>query len=86
MRNQVQAASKAGIIADRIDSSNTKKWDEIEKKIKNDLVDFKTRDIINTETKDIRNILVAKAFYPYEEGLSKPPGDISDPVGFDIDD
>lgn len=39
MRNQIQAASKVGIIAERIDSSNQKKWDAIEKKIKNDELD-----------------------------------------------
>ena len=58
----------------------------ISKKIKNDIVDFKTRDVITKETKTIRELLIAKAFYPIEEGMEKPPGEISDPVGFDIDD
>ena len=58
----------------------------ISKKIKNDIVDFKTRDVITKETKTIRELLIAKAFYPIEEGMEKPPGEISDPVGFEIDD
>ena len=31
-------------------------------KVKNDLVDFKTREIVSEETKDIKNVLIAKAF------------------------
>ena len=55
-------------------------------KIKNDIIDFKSRDIITKETKNIRELLIAKAFYPLDEGVETPPGDISDPVGFNIDD
>lgn len=50
-------------------------------KIKNDLIDFKTREIISTETKNIRDLLVAKAFANGEFDES-PSGEISDPVGF----
>jgi len=37
------------------------------KKIRQDLIDFKTRDIISKETKNIRDLLVAKAFAHSDE-------------------
>lgn len=49
-------------------------------KIKQDLVDFKLRDIISKETKNIRDLLVAKAFAHYEN--NNPQTVVSDPVGF----
>jgi His-Xaa-Ser system protein HxsD len=51
--------------------------------IKRDLIDFKTREIITSETKDIKAILIAKAFANddiFDEG---PTGAIRDPAGFD---
>jgi len=60
-------------------------YEKIINKIKNDIIDFKSRDIVTKETKNIRDLLIAKAFYPLDEGVENPPGDISDPVGFNID-
>jgi His-Xaa-Ser system protein HxsD len=51
-------------------------------KIKRDLIDFQLRQIIATETKNIRDLLVAKAFSNGDFDQS-PEGEISDPVGFD---
>ena len=50
-------------------------------KIKQDLLDFKLRDIINKETRIIRELLIAKAFANYDDE-EDPTTDISDPVGF----
>jgi len=52
-------------------------------KIRNDLIDFKTRDIVSKETQNVRDLLIAKAFSHSDELDDSPPGDISDPVGFD---
>lgn len=52
-------------------------------KLENDLVDFNLRDIVTKETQNIRDLLVAKAFSNGEFD-ELPPGDISDPVGFNI--
>jgi His-Xaa-Ser system protein HxsD len=56
----------------------------LEQKIKSDLIDFKLRDIVNEETKNIRDILYVKAFSDFDEFDQQPPGEYSDPVGFDI--
>jgi His-Xaa-Ser system protein HxsD len=52
-------------------------------KFERDLIDYNLREIINNETKTVKELLIAKAFSngDYEE---TPPGDISDPVGFKI--
>jgi His-Xaa-Ser system protein HxsD len=50
-------------------------------KIKQDLIDFKLRDIVTKETQTIRELLVAKAF-AYDEEDSDPISEVSDPVGF----
>jgi His-Xaa-Ser system protein HxsD len=52
-------------------------------KLERDLVDFNLRDILTKETKNVRDLLIAKAFSngDFEEA---PPGEISDPVGFNI--
>ncbi len=55
---------------------------ELESRIRTDLVDFKTRDIIANETKTIRELLIAKAFSSSDEYEQRPPGEVSDPVGF----
>lgn len=52
-------------------------------KLNRDLVDFNLRDIITKETKNIRELLIAKAFSNGEFD-EEPPGSISDPIGFDI--
>jgi His-Xaa-Ser system protein HxsD len=51
-------------------------------KLERDVVDFNLREIVNKETKNIRDLLVAKAFSNGEFDES-PPGDASDLVGFD---
>jgi len=53
------------------------------KKLKEDLIDFKTREIIHIETRNIRELLIAKAFAHNDELENLPMGDINDPVGFD---
>lgn len=50
-------------------------------KLERDLIDFQLRDTISKETKNIRDLLVAKAFSNGEFD-EEPPGDVSDPVGF----
>lgn len=65
--------------------SDSKLPSDLEKKIKSDLIDFKLRDIVNEETKNIRDILYVKAFSDFDEFDQKPPGEYSDPVGFNID-
>ena len=62
---------------------NNDNFNSIEKKIRQDLIDFKTRDIITEETRNIRDLIIAKAFSKIDDFDSQPPGEISDPVGFD---
>lgn len=50
--------------------------------IKNDLADYKLREIIHHETQNIRELIIAKALSNYEEELTIS-SIISDPVGFD---
>lgn len=52
-------------------------------KVQRDIIDFDLRETINKETINIRELLIAKAFSNGEYDES-PPGDISDPVGFEI--
>jgi His-Xaa-Ser system protein HxsD len=52
-------------------------------KLERDLIDYNLRDIVTKETKNIRDLLVAKAFSNGEFD-ELPPGEISDPVGFNI--
>jgi His-Xaa-Ser system protein HxsD len=52
-------------------------------KLERDLIDFNLRDIVTKETKNVRDLLIAKAFSNGEFEES-PPGEISDPVGFDV--
>jgi His-Xaa-Ser system protein HxsD len=51
-------------------------------KLERDLVDFNLRDIVSKETRNVRDLLVAKAFSNGEFD-ELPPGDITDPVGYD---
>jgi len=56
-------------------------FEGLRNKIARDLIDFKLRDIVTKETKNIRELIIAKAFSYY--GLSEnPETDVSDPVGF----
>ena len=60
------------------------KEDELElylQKLERDLIDFQLRDTIVKETQNVRDLLVAKAF-SHGEFDEEPPGDVSDPVGF----
>lgn len=54
--------------------------EELIRKINRDLNDFKLRAIVSDETRNIRELLIAKAFAHYEE--EDPDSEISDPVGF----
>src|SRR5437762_14140149 len=54
---------------------------ELLDKIRQDLLDFKLRDIITKETKTVRELIIAKAFAYYEPEES-PTTSASDPVGF----
>lgn len=53
------------------------------RKLERDLIDYNLRDIVTKETKNIRDLLIAKAFSNGEFD-ELPPGEISDPVGFDV--
>jgi len=66
-------------------SDPKKEWniDSIVSKIKTDLIDFKTREIISNETKNIREILIAKAFANNDDFDETPPGNVNDPIGFE---
>jgi His-Xaa-Ser system protein HxsD len=52
-------------------------------KLERDIVDFNLRDIVTKETQNIRDLLVAKAFSNGEFD-ELPPGEISDPVGYNV--
>lgn len=52
-------------------------------KLERDLVDYNLRDIVTKETQNIRDLLIAKAFSNGEFD-ELPPGDVSDPLGFNI--
>jgi len=52
-------------------------------KLERDIIDFNLRDIVTKETKNIRELLIAKAFSNGEFD-EIPPGEISDPVGFNV--
>jgi len=50
-------------------------------KFERDLIDFQLRDTVTKETQNVRDLLVAKAF-SHGEFDEEPPGQVSDPVGF----
>jgi His-Xaa-Ser system protein HxsD len=52
-------------------------------KMERDLVDFNLRAIVTKETRNIRDLLIAKAFSNGEFD-EDPPGEISDPVGYNV--
>jgi His-Xaa-Ser system protein HxsD len=56
-------------------------YSDLISKVKQDLIDFKLRDIVTKETKEVRELIIAKAFAYYEIDET-PEQDISDPVGF----
>lgn len=70
----------------RISSTKKDEFDEEELivRIKNDLIDFKLREIVNQETHNIRELITAKAFAQYDFNINEENSfPISDPVGFD---
>jgi len=56
---------------------------ELKSRVKRDLVDFKTRDIVARETQVVRELLVAKAFANSDEYDEPPIGSITDIGGLD---
>lgn len=81
---ELQDHSTYSITLRPLDNANLKNED-LEfylQKLERDVVDFHLREIVNKETKNIRDLLVAKAFSNGEFDES-PPGDVSDLVGFD---
>ena len=57
--------------------------DLIMEKLCRDLLDYNLRQIVTSETQNVRDLLIAKAFSNGEFD-EKPPGEISDPVGFEV--
>lgn len=57
-------------------------FEQTASKIKRDLIDFKLRHIVTTETKVIRELIIAKAFANFEAD-EDPLTELTDPVGFD---
>jgi His-Xaa-Ser system protein HxsD len=57
--------------------------DLYQQKLERDIIDFNLRDIVTKETRNVRDLLIAKAFSngDFDE---VPPGEISDPVGYDV--
>ncbi len=49
------------------DTINKENHDLIKNKIRNDLIDFKVRSIVSKETKQIRELIIAKAFSHFED-------------------
>ncbi|WPQ63294.1 His-Xaa-Ser system protein HxsD [Chitinophaga sancti] len=64
------------------DANDTFDWEHTIQKIKQDLIDFKLRQIVTDETTTIRELIIAKAFAHYEEE-DTPLTEIGDPLGFD---
>lgn|SRR5690606_16228406 len=61
--------------------------EELIVRLKNDLIDFKLREIINNETANLRELITAKAFANYDFSFAEEHNsEISDPVGFDPND
>ena len=67
------------------DNLSSDDLDNLLLKVERDLIDFNLRDIVSKETKNIRELLIAKAFSNGEFDEA-PPGEIADPVGFNIND
>lgn len=52
-------------------------------KLERDLIDFNLRDIVTKETRNVRDLLIAKAF-SNGEFQEYPPGDVGDVIGLDL--
>lgn len=66
-------------ISPKLDQLTQESLRLLESRIRQDLIDFKTRDIVTKETAIIRQLLVAKAFANNDELESLPPGTASGP-------
>lgn len=60
---------------------NSEDLELYQQKLERDLIDFQLRDVVTKETQNIRDLIIAKAFSNGEFD-EDPPGDVSDPVGF----
>lgn len=68
------------LILNPIQEKSLEEMELIFRKLNQDLVDFQVRQAIHSETKNIRDLITAKAFS--NGNLDElPKGDISDPVG-----
>jgi His-Xaa-Ser system protein HxsD len=56
----------------------------LQERLSKDLIDFKLREVVSKETRNIRDLIVAKAFAYYDSDDSLPSTEVADPVGFDI--
>lgn len=53
-----------------IESHDVVNWDDVKRRLSQLLTDYQMREVITTETKDIKNILYIKAFANVEELLA----------------
>jgi His-Xaa-Ser system protein HxsD len=74
----IKLASLMGDISDAL-------FNQLCNRIKTDLIDFRTRQIIHNETNNIKQILIAKAFSSLDVYDESPRGNINDPIGFTIE-
>ena len=72
---EIVLSKKEGVIDDKLLSY-------LNSKIKQDVYDFKLRQIIYEETKTVKELLIAKAFANSDEYDTPPNGEFSDPVGY----
>lgn len=61
-------------------------WTQVQTRIRRDLIDFRTRQIVADETRAVRELIAAKAFASLDPLPLAQPGDVTDPVGFEISD
>lgn len=78
--NEIQIALKPQGLKELTDDD----LENIITKISRDLIDFKLRDIVQQETKTIRELIVAKAFANYGT-QTNPQSAVTDPVGFNVE-
>ncbi|HVI48724.1 MAG TPA: His-Xaa-Ser system protein HxsD [Chitinophaga sp.] len=62
-----EPATKFNITLTPKAASPEPEWNTIQAKLKQDLIDFKLRQLINNETQNIRELIIAKAFAYYEQ-------------------
>jgi His-Xaa-Ser system protein HxsD len=58
--------------------------ERLHSRVRRDLIDFKTRDIVARETRAIRELIVAKAFAHSDEFDQSPIGTIADLGGVEL--